>query len=171
MHCCWPTSAVGRAKASPVCRPCCWRLAGTWAWPINGRSLGRAPCRVAGWTIPTCSSRSIPIRVTFINNRAEMGQGIRTSLAMVAADELGAQWGKCASQQVPMRSTVTKIPMARAAIWRPDSPRCGLCPVMLQQAAARRWGAGLGSPRRLAQDDPSGHRAGAGLWRARRGGA
>ena len=41
--------------------------------------------------------------VTFINNRAEMGQGIRTSLAMVAADELGADWDQVQVEQAPAR--------------------------------------------------------------------
>ncbi|WZF88956.1 molybdopterin-dependent oxidoreductase [Marinobacter metalliresistant] len=32
--------------------------------------------------------------VTIMNNRSEMGQGIRTSLVMVGADELGADWDR-----------------------------------------------------------------------------
>lgn len=37
--------------------------------------------------------------VTIVNNRAEMGQGIRTSLVMVAADELGADWDRVRAEQ------------------------------------------------------------------------
>ncbi|MEC7376240.1 MAG: molybdopterin cofactor-binding domain-containing protein, partial [Pseudomonadota bacterium] len=37
--------------------------------------------------------------VTIVNNRSEMGQGIRTSLIMVGADELGADWEHVRVQQ------------------------------------------------------------------------
>ncbi len=37
--------------------------------------------------------------VTIVNHRAEMGQGIRTSLVMVVADEMGADWNKVAVEQ------------------------------------------------------------------------
>ncbi|PMR67002.1 xanthine dehydrogenase family protein molybdopterin-binding subunit [Halomonas heilongjiangensis] len=37
--------------------------------------------------------------VTVVNHRAEMGQGIRTSLVMVAADELGADWDRIRVEQ------------------------------------------------------------------------
>ena len=39
--------------------------------------------------------------VTIIVHRSEMGQGIRTSLPMVAADELGADWARVKVQQAP----------------------------------------------------------------------
>lgn len=38
-------------------------------------------------------------RLTFVCHRSEMGQGIRTSLAMVAADELGVDWEKVIVEQ------------------------------------------------------------------------
>ncbi|HBI78598.1 MAG TPA: twin-arginine translocation pathway signal protein, partial [Marinobacter adhaerens] len=37
--------------------------------------------------------------VTIVNNRSEMGQGIRTSLVMVGADELGADWDQVRVEQ------------------------------------------------------------------------
>ncbi|MBZ2168202.1 xanthine dehydrogenase family protein molybdopterin-binding subunit [Marinobacter sp. F4216] len=37
--------------------------------------------------------------VTLVNHRSEMGQGIRTSVAMVMADELGANWDQVKVQQ------------------------------------------------------------------------
>lgn len=39
--------------------------------------------------------------VTIVVHRSEMGQGIRTSLPMVAADELGADWAQVRVQQAP----------------------------------------------------------------------
>ena len=39
--------------------------------------------------------------VTFVCNRAEMGQGVRTSLAMVVADELEADWAMMRVAQAP----------------------------------------------------------------------
>ena len=83
--------------------------------------------------------------VTIVNHRSEMGQGIRTSLVMVAADELGANWDRVAVQQAradqdrygnqntdgsrSMRHWYD--PMRRAAA----SAR-----MMLEQAAANEWG-------------------------------
>lgn len=82
--------------------------------------------------------------VTIVNHRAEMGQGIRTSLVMVAADELGADWDRVRVEQAPgdhdrygnqntdgsrsMRHWFD--PMRRAAA----SAR-----TMLEQAAAQQW--------------------------------
>lgn len=40
-------------------------------------------------------------RVTVINHRAEMGQGVRTSVAMIVADELEADWSRVAVAQAP----------------------------------------------------------------------
>lgn len=90
--------------------------------------------------------------VTVVNHRAEMGQGIRTSLVMVAADELGADWERVRVEQAPgdeetygnqntdgsrsMRHWFD--PMRRAAA----SAR-----TMLEQAAADQWGVPAGECR------------------------
>lgn len=82
--------------------------------------------------------------VTVTNHRAEMGQGIRTSLVMVAADELGADWDRVIAEQAPgdeekygnqntdgsrsMRHWFD--PMRRAAAG---------ARIMLERAAAQRW--------------------------------
>jgi len=39
--------------------------------------------------------------VTIITNRSEMGTGVRTSLPMVVADEMGADWSRVRVQQAP----------------------------------------------------------------------
>ena len=83
--------------------------------------------------------------VTIVNNRAEMGQGIRTSLVMVAADELGADWdqvrvrqaegdqGKYGNQNTDGSRSMRHWyqPMRRAA---------AAARLMLEQAAANQWG-------------------------------
>ncbi|MFC4972982.1 molybdopterin cofactor-binding domain-containing protein [Halomonas beimenensis] len=90
--------------------------------------------------------------ITVVNHRAEMGQGIRTSLVMVAADELGADWERVRVEQAPgdeetygnqntdgsrsMRHWFD--PMRRAAA----SAR-----TMLEQAAADQWGVPVGECR------------------------
>lgn len=83
--------------------------------------------------------------VTFINNRAEMGQGIRTSLAMVAADELGADWEQVRVEQAPAdqekygnQNTDGSRSMRH---WYQPIRRAGAAArQMLEQAAANQWG-------------------------------
>ncbi|MDX1818466.1 MAG: xanthine dehydrogenase family protein molybdopterin-binding subunit [Marinobacter sp.] len=83
--------------------------------------------------------------VTFINNRAEMGQGIRTSLAMVAADELGADWDRVRVRQAPAdqekygnQNTDGSRSMRH---WYDPIRRAGAAArLMLEQAAANEWG-------------------------------
>src|SRR6202021_1264203 len=83
--------------------------------------------------------------VTIITNRSEMGTGVRTSLPMVVADEMGADWSRVRVQQAPgdekkygnqdtdgSRSTRHFIQPMR---------RCGAAArMMLEQAAALSWG-------------------------------
>ncbi|MDR5906908.1 xanthine dehydrogenase family protein molybdopterin-binding subunit [Franzmannia qiaohouensis] len=82
--------------------------------------------------------------VSVVNHRAEMGQGIRTSLVMVAADELGADWQRVRVEQAPgdeqtygnqntdgsrsMRHSFDPMRRAGAAARQ-----------MLEQAAAEQW--------------------------------
>lgn len=40
-------------------------------------------------------------QVTIVAHRAEMGQGVKTSLPMVVADEMGADWGRVSVTQAP----------------------------------------------------------------------
>lgn len=83
--------------------------------------------------------------VTFINNRAEMGQGIRTSLAMVAADELGADWSNVRVEQAPAdqdkygnQNTDGSRSMRH---WYDPIRRAGAAArLMLERAAADQWG-------------------------------
>ncbi len=39
--------------------------------------------------------------VTIVAHRSEMGTGVRTSLPMIVADEMGADWSRVQGQQAP----------------------------------------------------------------------
>jgi isoquinoline 1-oxidoreductase beta subunit len=83
--------------------------------------------------------------VTILTNRSEMGTGVRTSLPMVVADEMEADWSQVRVQQAPgdekkygnqdtdgsrsVRHFVQPMRQCGAAIR-----------MMLEQAAATRWG-------------------------------
>ena len=83
--------------------------------------------------------------VTIIASRSEMGTGVRTSLPMVVADEMEADWSRVHVQQAPgdekkygnqdtdgSRSTRHFLQPMR---------QCGAAMrTMLEQAAAKRWG-------------------------------
>ncbi|MDO7897988.1 xanthine dehydrogenase family protein molybdopterin-binding subunit [Pseudomonas citrulli] len=83
--------------------------------------------------------------VTVICNRSEMGQGVRTSLSMVVADELEADWALVKVQQAPAdearfgnQDTDGSRSMRH---WYEPMRRCGAAArTMLEQAAAAQWG-------------------------------
>ena len=82
--------------------------------------------------------------VTVICNRSEMGQGVRTSLTMVVADELDADWAKVKVQQAPgdeVRFGNQDTDGSRSMRhWYEPMRRCGAAArTMLEQAAANQW--------------------------------
>ncbi|VVO18335.1 xanthine dehydrogenase family protein molybdopterin-binding subunit [Pseudomonas fluorescens] len=82
--------------------------------------------------------------VTVICNRSEMGQGIRTSLSMVVADELDADWTLVKVQQAPgdeVRFGNQNTDGSRSMRhWYEPMRRCGAAArAMLEQAAAEHW--------------------------------
>ncbi|MNB94712.1 Isoquinoline 1-oxidoreductase subunit beta [compost metagenome] len=87
--------------------------------------------------------------VTVICNRSEMGQGVRTSLTMVVADELEADWARVKVQQAPgdearfgNQDTDGSRSMRH---WYEPMRRCGAAArVMLEQAAADQWKVSVG---------------------------
>jgi len=82
--------------------------------------------------------------VTIINNRAEMGQGIRTSLVMVAADELGADWDRVRAQQAnadqdKYGNQNTDGSRSMRHWYDPMRRAAAAARIMLEQAAAQQW--------------------------------
>ncbi|MBB1614140.1 acylaldehyde oxidase [Pseudomonas sp. UMC65] len=82
--------------------------------------------------------------VTVICNRSEMGQGVRTSLSMVVADELDADWEQVKVRQAPgdeVRFGNQDTDGSRSMRhWYEPMRRCGAAArAMLEQAAAAQW--------------------------------
>ncbi|MBL8646008.1 MAG: xanthine dehydrogenase family protein molybdopterin-binding subunit [Sphingosinicella sp.] len=87
--------------------------------------------------------------VTITCHRAEMGQGIRTSLAMVIADELEADWSRVRIEQAVgdearYGNQNTDGSRSMRHLFTPLR-RCGAAArTMLEAAAAKRWGVSVG---------------------------
>uniref|UniRef100_UPI001F54F410 molybdopterin cofactor-binding domain-containing protein n=1 Tax=Pseudomonas mohnii TaxID=395600 RepID=UPI001F54F410 len=82
--------------------------------------------------------------VTVVCNRSEMGQGVRTSLTMVVADELEADWARVKVKQAPgdeVRFGNQDTDGSRSMRhWYEPMRRCGAAArTMLEQAAAEQW--------------------------------
>ncbi|WP_148254761.1 xanthine dehydrogenase family protein molybdopterin-binding subunit [Aidingimonas lacisalsi] len=82
--------------------------------------------------------------VTVTNHRAEMGQGIRTSLVMVAADELGADWDRVRVDQAPgdeekYGNQNTDGSRSMRHWFDPMRRAAAAARTMLEQAAAEQW--------------------------------
>ncbi|MBV4496636.1 xanthine dehydrogenase family protein molybdopterin-binding subunit [Pseudomonas sp. SWRI12] len=90
--------------------------------------------------------------VTVICNRSEMGQGVRTSLSMVVADELEADWALVKVKQAPAdearfgnQDTDGSRSMRH---WYEPMRRCGAAArTMLELAAAAQWNVPVGECR------------------------
>ncbi|SES78266.1 isoquinoline 1-oxidoreductase, beta subunit [Marinobacter segnicrescens] len=83
--------------------------------------------------------------VTITNHRAEMGQGIRTSLALVAADELGADWDRVKVEQADANQDKygnqnTDGSRSMRHWYEPMRRAAAGARLMLEQAAADQWG-------------------------------
>jgi isoquinoline 1-oxidoreductase subunit beta len=83
--------------------------------------------------------------VTIITNRSEMGPGPRTSLPMVVADEMEADWAHVLVQQAPgdEKKYGNQDTDGSRSIrhWVQPMRQCGAAMrMMLEQAAAKRWG-------------------------------
>jgi isoquinoline 1-oxidoreductase beta subunit len=88
--------------------------------------------------------------VTLTFSRSEMGQGVRTGMPMILADELEADWGRCKIWQAPGDETKYDPPGKDAQNTDGSrSTRHGLQPMrelgaaareVLERAAAQKWG-------------------------------
>jgi len=83
--------------------------------------------------------------VTIIAHRSEMGQGVRTNLPRVVADELEADWKRVRVAQAPgdevLYGNQDTDGSRSTRHWFEPMRRCGASArAMLEQAAAARWG-------------------------------
>ena len=83
--------------------------------------------------------------VTVVCHRSEMGQGIRTSIAMLVADELDADWSRVKVEQAPgdektYGSQNTDGSGSIRDFYRPLREAGATARTMLETAAAARWG-------------------------------
>jgi isoquinoline 1-oxidoreductase subunit beta len=83
--------------------------------------------------------------VTIITNRSEMGTGVRTSLPMIVADEMEANWGQVRVAQAPgdEKTYGNQDTDGSRSVRHFVQPmrQCGAAMrMMLEQAAAARWG-------------------------------
>ena len=83
-------------------------------------------------------------RVTAVVARSEMGQGVRTSLAMILAEELGADWKSVAVEQASPSAEYTDMSTGGsdsvASGWTPLRTAGAAAREMLVAAAAKAWG-------------------------------
>ncbi|AZC23545.1 xanthine dehydrogenase family protein molybdopterin-binding subunit [Pseudomonas sessilinigenes] len=123
-------------------------LAASWGWQdafAEDKKFG-AEGMPHGWVDDPKVYVSIDAdgTVTVICNRSEMGQGVRTSLSMVVADELEADWARVKVKQAPgdearygNQDTDGSRSMRH---WFEPMRRCGAAArTMLEQAAAAQW--------------------------------
>ncbi len=90
--------------------------------------------------------------VTIITNRSEMGTGVRTSLPMVVADEMEADWSQVRVQQAPgdekKYGNQDTDGSRSVRHWVQPMRQCGAAMrMMLEQAAAKRWGVDVSAVR------------------------
>jgi len=86
--------------------------------------------------------------ITIVNHRAEMGQGIRTSLLMVVADEMGADWNQVKVEQANANEPVygnqnTDGSRSMRHFFEPMRRVGASARYMLEEAAARVWGVSI----------------------------
>jgi isoquinoline 1-oxidoreductase beta subunit len=131
-------------------------LAASWGWQdalAEGKQFG-ADGMPNGWVDDPKVYVSIASdgRVTVACNRSEMGQGVRTSLSMVVADELEADWAQVSVRQAPgdeVRFGNQDTDGSRSMRhWYEPMRRCGAAArSMLEQAAADQWQVPVGECR------------------------
>ncbi|WP_017905772.1 xanthine dehydrogenase family protein molybdopterin-binding subunit [Pseudomonas asplenii] len=132
-------------------------LAATWGLPdafAEGEKKYGADGMPNGWVDDPKVYVSIDAdgSVTVVCNRSEMGQGVRTSLSLVVADELEADWALVKVRQAPgdeVRFGNQDTDGSRSMRhWYEPMRRCGAAArTMLEQAAAQQWNVPVGECR------------------------
>ena len=117
---------------------------------LEGCRPEHAPAGPDGAFVPDAWIRIAPDGiVTVMVDRAEMGQGISTSLPMLVAEELDADWSKVRYEFAPaneayynplMKIQATGGSTAIRAAWKPLREAGAKARALLIAAAARGWG-------------------------------
>lgn len=122
-------------------------LAARWDMPLaNEKAQFGAGAMPGGWVDDPNVFIHIDSdgTVTVVNNRAEMGQGIRTSLVLLAADELGADWERVKVRQAEANQEKygnqnTDGSRSMRHWYDPMRRAAAAARLMLEQAAANQW--------------------------------
>lgn len=122
-------------------------LAARWDMPLaNEKAQFGAGAMPGGWVDDPNVFIHIDSdgTVTVVNNRAEMGQGIRTSLVLLAADELGADWDRVKVRQAEANQEKygnqnTDGSRSMRHWYDPMRRAAAAARLMLEQAAANQW--------------------------------
>jgi isoquinoline 1-oxidoreductase beta subunit len=127
----------------------------SFRWPESRRESRAAPAPSAGQgaraeLVPNAFVRIAPDgRVTVIVNKAEMGQGVCTSLAMLLAEELDADWERVGFEFAPVDPVyahpgfgiqMTGGSTSVAGMSGPMRQAGAAARAVLVEAAARGWG-------------------------------
>ena len=90
-------------------------------------------------------------RVTLVVARTEMGQGVRTALSMILADELEADWAAVSVEQASTGPLYTDMNTGGSdsveSSWMPLRKAAASARTMLVAAAAQQWNVGVESCR------------------------
>lgn len=81
--------------------------------------------------------------ITLTIHRSEMGQGVRTSLAMILAEELDADWSKIRVEQMDAQSQLNQITSGSGSVminYDPLRQAGATARAILVQTAAKGWG-------------------------------
>src|SRR5262249_16022455 len=152
-----PTSAAGLSRRGFLRASAASGGAFVLSFCLPARAAGAATrnAAAAGGTPPADFAPNAFVRiaaddrVTIVINKAEIGQGVSTSMAMGLADELDADWSKVAIEFAPVDAAYahpgygmqfTGGSTSTLAMTLPMREAGATARAMLIAAAAKRWG-------------------------------